>query len=53
MIDKEKIATGVMTKEMYWKKEDPDLTPEDIAQRQRDIKSAQGQAGEVPSFEGV
>jgi hypothetical protein len=32
-IDKEKIALGVMSVEDYWLKEDPSLSPEDIAAR--------------------
>lgn len=52
-ITKEKLATGYTSLEREWLKDDPDLTPEDIAQRKREIQAGMGMAGNTPSFEGI
>lgn len=52
LIAKEQIALGVLTIEEYWLIQDPDLTPEQIAERTRKANAARGLAGTVPTFDG-
>lgn len=51
LIAKEQIATGVLTMEEYWIKRDPDLTPEQLAEKRRLFDQFRGLAATVPSFE--
>jgi hypothetical protein len=50
-IAKDQLALGVLSLEEYWLKIDPDLTPEQLAEKRRIAGQIQGLAATVPTFE--
>lgn len=51
LIAKEQLTLGMLSPKEYWLKRDPDITPEQLAEKQSVFDASRGLAGNVPAFE--